>query len=552
MASEGRILVVDDDPITRDLICTALRGQGYQEVGASRIAEALDAVHNFEPHLVISDMVLPDGSGVDLARTLRDTRSERDMPAFVLMSAFSKNRPADQRALKEQAGAVAFLAKPFQMPAMLDLVAQQLALRAADRPLGDAPAARPAAPPAPPPQTRKGSAPPTVRDPFADGVPPSLLVAVAEAWRRHWTGTLFVVRPGDPKDVEKRVMLEAGEIVWATTSLLDERLGRILLRLGWLRPDQYEPMIREAMRRRRYFGEVLVANGILAPWQLHDALLHHVETIVLNTLAWPDGTYRITARSGKPETSQRVAATPIPRLVVRACLDVLAPERIDARLALEGNRPIVRRSDVPTGALEQLAPTPEERGLLEALERSAPLDRLLGAHGGGPEAARPFLAALLLLGIAAPDDRPAEASPSRADVPTASIDAAPASPVPAAPASPVGPAAAGPPAPAGDPKPLEAEAAFQAGRRALERDELVAAAMALQEAATLAPDEGEYLAWQAWAQALLARAAFDDALDGVAEQMERAAGLTPSSQDVYQLIERVIRLRMASDPNDLA
>jgi CheY-like chemotaxis protein len=553
MADKGRVLVVDDDPITRDLVCSALRGQGYQEVGVSRVAEALEAAHTFEPHLIVSDMVLPDGNGVDLAHTLRQTRSECDMPAFILMSAFSKNRLADQRALKEQAGAAAFLAKPFPMPAMLDLVAQQIALRGPGRPLDEARApAKQTASPAPDPEVRKGAAPPTVGDPFADGVPPSLLVALADAWRRQWTGTLFVVRPGDPKDVEKRVMLEAGEIVWATTTLLDERLGRILLRLGWLRPEQYEPMIREAMRRRRYFGEVLVANGLLTLWQLQDALLHHIETIVLNTLAWPDGTYRITACSGKPETSQRVKATPIPRLVARACFDVLGPERIDARLALEGNRPIVRQSDVPPGALEQLTPTPEERGLLEALERPAPLDQLLGAHAGGPEAARPFLAALLLLGIAAPDDRSAEGGPRRPEAATGSGDARPASPVRAAPASAGGPAAAAPPPPARDPKPLEAEAAFQAGRRALERDELVAAAMALQEAVALAPDEGEYLAWQAWAQALLARAAFDDALDGVAEQMERAAGFTPSSQDVYQLIERVIRLRMASDPNDLA
>jgi len=255
---------------------------------------------------------------------------------------------------------------------------------------------------------------------------------------------------------------------------------------------------------------------------------------------------------------------------------VVGPERVDALLALAGNRPIVRQSGLPAGALEHLAPDPEEQGLLEALERPAPLDELLGAHGGGPEAARPFLAALLVLGIAAPADRPADASPrpglpaaaesqGRADVSAASENTparaeaaagsgemARAAPIPAAPAPHGAPASAAPPPPAGDRKPLEAEAAFQGGRRALERDELVAAAMALQEAVALAPDEGEYLAWQAWAQALLARAAFDDALDGVAEQMERAARLTPSSQEVYQLIERVIRLRMASNPNDLA
>src|SRR5918996_1349126 len=127
MPRARRILIVDDDPYTRDLIGTALRGQGHETVGAPRYAQGLEAARAQRPHLILLDVVLPDGSGVDLAKTLRAELPAAEMPIIILMSAFSKGRLADQRRMKDEAKAVAFLTKPLVLPSVVDLVDQALA-----------------------------------------------------------------------------------------------------------------------------------------------------------------------------------------------------------------------------------------------------------------------------------------------------------------------------------------------------------------------------------------------------------------------------------------
>jgi CheY-like chemotaxis protein len=623
MTPARRILVVEDDPYTRDLAGTALRGQGYEVVAAARMAQGLEAARALRPHLLLSDVVLPDGSGIDMARALREELPKKDMPVVILMSAFSKGRTADQRSMKEHAGAAAFVTKPLSIPHLLDVVAQHLNVSyvgesprelsetlprathlpgAVSHPAGasgisagqlppPAPGAGgPPAPPgaepalhaepatvgeaAPPPALRNAAAPMTPAEPSAAGVSLNLLVALASAWRKGWTGTLLLTRSSGEKQVEKRIVIEQGQIVWATTSLTDEKLGRVLLRLGWLPREQYEPTLQEAARTGKQHGEVLVARGFLTAWQLEDALLQQIEQIVINALGWPEGTYRLAASTGRLETSRRIVTSPIPRLVLRAFREVIGTDRLDARLAALGDQPIARKPSVPAAAIAQLAPGPEEHRVLEALVTPGPLDRALAAHPEGPEAARPFVGALLALGIVAPaTDGPPGGALASTGHPV--HDPAGATPRPSTPAERPHPASMKPtrglspgraseapqtpksrPTPAPDPaerqaaeeaarRLLTAEAASDAGRQAAERGDLAAAATALERAASLCPGEGEYRAWAAWVRALSARAAFDQALDAVTVELEAAAGLTPSSEGIFELIERVIRLRTA-------
>ena len=76
--------------------------------------------------------------------------------------------------------------------------------------------------------------------------------------------------------------------------------------------------------------------------------------------------------------------------------------------------------------------------------------------------------------------------------------------------------------------------------------DLTAAAEAMARAVTLCPEEGEYRAWAAWIKALVAREAFDRALDSALADLEQAVALTPSAETIQQLIEGVTRLRALS------
>ncbi|MFG1843637.1 response regulator transcription factor [Micromonospora sp. NPDC049175] len=67
-----RILVVDDEFFLADLVASALRYAGFASTSAGDCAEAEAAVARDRPDLIILDVLLPDGSGIDLCRRLRE------------------------------------------------------------------------------------------------------------------------------------------------------------------------------------------------------------------------------------------------------------------------------------------------------------------------------------------------------------------------------------------------------------------------------------------------------------------------------------------------
>jgi CheY-like chemotaxis protein len=76
---EETILVVEDEPVLRDMANLILREAGYKVLEASTGAEALDVWqrHQGEIHLLLTDMVMPEGmSGMELAQRLLATRSD--------------------------------------------------------------------------------------------------------------------------------------------------------------------------------------------------------------------------------------------------------------------------------------------------------------------------------------------------------------------------------------------------------------------------------------------------------------------------------------------
>src|SRR3954452_8504057 len=70
-----RVLVVDDEPNIVDVISMALRYQGFTVESAGNGREALAAVADFKPHLMLLDIMLPDMEGFDVARRLGGERA---------------------------------------------------------------------------------------------------------------------------------------------------------------------------------------------------------------------------------------------------------------------------------------------------------------------------------------------------------------------------------------------------------------------------------------------------------------------------------------------
>ena len=110
--SGGLILVVDDEPQILRALTTNLRGAGYEVLRAATAEEALAAAAARLPDAVVLDLVLPDGSGVDVCRELR---SWSTVP-IVILSAVGEE---GQKVEALDAGADDYVTKPFGMGELL-------------------------------------------------------------------------------------------------------------------------------------------------------------------------------------------------------------------------------------------------------------------------------------------------------------------------------------------------------------------------------------------------------------------------------------------------
>ena len=101
-----RILVVDDEPQIVRALKVVLREAGFQAVAAETASQALDLAAVSPPDAAIVDLVLPDGDGVDVTRSLRQWS---EMPILVLSAVGEE----DQKVRALEAGADDYITKPF-------------------------------------------------------------------------------------------------------------------------------------------------------------------------------------------------------------------------------------------------------------------------------------------------------------------------------------------------------------------------------------------------------------------------------------------------------
>jgi DNA-binding NtrC family response regulator len=116
----ARILVADDDESARVGLVEDLQAEGYEVAGARDGAEAIALIAANSYDLIVSDVVMPSASGVELLAAVR--RQHLDTP-FILVSAFV-SEDLVTRALAN--GLFAVLYKPFTVQKILEIVARAL------------------------------------------------------------------------------------------------------------------------------------------------------------------------------------------------------------------------------------------------------------------------------------------------------------------------------------------------------------------------------------------------------------------------------------------
>lgn len=133
-AMPGKILIVEDEQAIREMVCLALRHEGFDCIEAANTLEAQKQLLADLPDLILLDWMLPGISGIDYARRLRGDKLTRDTPIIMLTA----------RTLEEDkvrgldSGADDYITKPFstrELVARIRALLRRTAPQATDQPV---------------------------------------------------------------------------------------------------------------------------------------------------------------------------------------------------------------------------------------------------------------------------------------------------------------------------------------------------------------------------------------------------------------------------------
>ncbi len=111
MADEHRILIVEDDLDLSEMLSSYFRVQNYEVLTAAWAEDAIKTANDTPPDLIMLDIRLPDKSGYDVCRELRENRKTQDIPIIFLTE--KSDRVDKLQGL--ELGVVDYITKPFDI-----------------------------------------------------------------------------------------------------------------------------------------------------------------------------------------------------------------------------------------------------------------------------------------------------------------------------------------------------------------------------------------------------------------------------------------------------
>lgn len=119
---EKTVLIIEDEADAAELFAEMMRVSGFRVLKTSSSTPALSLIANEKPDLIILDIMMPDISGLDILRQMRQDAALAEIPVVVVSA---KSMPADIRVGME-AGASTYLTKPVGFLELKEAVEQAL------------------------------------------------------------------------------------------------------------------------------------------------------------------------------------------------------------------------------------------------------------------------------------------------------------------------------------------------------------------------------------------------------------------------------------------
>ncbi|HZX11464.1 MAG TPA: response regulator [Acidobacteriota bacterium] len=127
---EIKIVIVDDDRITRALLEKILIMKGFWVYSAKDGEEGLELAKKEDPSLVISDMLMPKLHGYDLCREIKNSDETKHIKVLLMTAVYKNNLAIKQQA--KDCGAEDVISKPIDMDLMLKRIYELLDIKKDD------------------------------------------------------------------------------------------------------------------------------------------------------------------------------------------------------------------------------------------------------------------------------------------------------------------------------------------------------------------------------------------------------------------------------------
>ena len=118
MAEKKKILLLDDSAITLEMEQAVLEARGYEVAVASNLIEFQAALDAFQPEVILTDLMMPDISGKDIVRVLKQDFHTERIPIVL----YSSRSDEELAVIAEQAGADGYLSKSHGIEQLGDMV----------------------------------------------------------------------------------------------------------------------------------------------------------------------------------------------------------------------------------------------------------------------------------------------------------------------------------------------------------------------------------------------------------------------------------------------
>lgn len=193
---------------------------------------------------------------------------------------------------------------------------------------------------------------------------PDLIQALHES---RFTGVITLTHAG----VGRRVIVQEGRLVFATSSDPDDRMGELLLRQGRITLRQYEEAGKAVAPGKR-LGGILVEHGILTPKELVKTVTEQSQHVIYRAFEWTEGQYRIQEGVESAEAITLKISTP--DMILEGIRRIEAWSRIQR--AVGGLQAQYERAPDYERELPALTLSIERLNLLVSLTRRATLEEI--------------------------------------------------------------------------------------------------------------------------------------------------------------------------------